>query len=817
MQRLDLDGAWQLRLTDDPAGAPAEVAAADVPARVPGCVHTDLLAAGLIGDPYLDDNERIQAWIGRSGWEYTTTVTPPPGLAADERLDLVFDGLDTFATIALDGDTLGTTANMHRAYRFDVAAALRSGPRGLSVRFSSALLEAERAEAHYGARPHVNAHPYNTVRRMACGFGWDWGPDLVTAGVWRPVRLERWRTARLATVRPLVTVEQDAGVVRVHVEIERAVPGAGGEVVVTATVAGRAARAEIPAGSSTAVLEVVVPDVRLWWPRGHGEAPLYALDVALADTPGQVLDTWSRHIGFRTVRTLADPDEDGIPFVVTVNDKPITIRGVNWIPDDAFPSRISRDRYATRIDQALGAGVNLLRVWGGGIYESEDFYELCDERGVLVWQDFLFACAGYPEEEPLRGEVEAEAREAVTRLSPHPSRVRWCGGNEDIVAYAEWPGWRHRLEGLTWGAGYYLELLPGVLAELDPTRPYLPNSPYSFGPFATPNDQALGTVHIWDVWNADDYTHYADWKPRFVAEFGFQGPPAWTTLSRAVHDEPLSPDGPHMLVHQKADDGNAKLRRGLQPHLPEPKDIRDWHWATQLNQARAIRFGIEHFRSLTPYCTGTVLWQLNDCWPVISWAVVDGVGRRKPAWYALREAYADRFLTIQPRDGDLAVVAVNDTDEPWRGTLTVQARTANGEPEATEYVPLDAPPRGASTPPLPARVPRAAMLTATADGASRAFWYAAEDVAAGLPPARLTADAQPTPHGYAVHVRAHGLVKDLALLVDVLDPGASTDTMLLTLLPGEETTIHVRCAELPDPAALTRAPVLRTANDLFHG
>jgi beta-mannosidase len=422
----------------------------------------DLLAAGMIPDPYLDDNERTLAWIGRCGWGYSTALTAPPALRDDERLELVFAGLDTFATVTLGDEHLGQTANMHRSYRFDVGPALRSGPAELSVVFASALDEAERASAGYGARPHVNAHPYNAVRRMACGFGWDWGPDLVTAGIWRPAWLERWHTARFDTVRPVVTVTDGAGIVRVHVDLRRtAVPA---DLVVTATVAGHQARTQVDAGQLSAVLEVILPDPELWWPRGYGDARLYALHVELADAAGEVLDDWSRQIGFRTVEIDTAPDEAGIPFVVKVNSRPVFIRGVNWIPDDAFPSRVDRDRYATRIGQALDAGVNLLRVWGGGTYESDDFYDLCDEQGVLVWQDFLFACAGYPEDEPLFSEVAAEAREAVSRLAPHPSLALWCGGNEAIVAFAEWPGWRQKLAGMTWGEGYYLDLLPSIVA-----------------------------------------------------------------------------------------------------------------------------------------------------------------------------------------------------------------------------------------------------------------------------------------------------------------------------------------------------------------
>nr|BFE84483.1 hypothetical protein GCM10020093_070840 [Planobispora longispora] len=240
----------------------------------------------------------------------------------------------------------------------------------------------------------------------------------------------------------------------------------------------------------------------------------------------------TRKIGFRSVRL----DRTGGAFTLHVNDVPVFVRGANWIPDDCFPARVTRERLAGRFEQALGAGINLLRVWGGGLYESEDFYDLADERGLLVWQDFPFACAAYPEEEPFRSEVEAEARENVARLAHRPSLVLWCGNNENIEGHADW-GWQEELAGRSWGSGFYYDLLPSIVAELDPTRPYWPGSPYSGAPGLPPNDPASGTIHIWDVWNREDYTRYAAYRPRFVAEFGFQGPPAYATLRRAVSGE----------------------------------------------------------------------------------------------------------------------------------------------------------------------------------------------------------------------------------------------------------------------------------------
>ncbi|MFG1847174.1 glycoside hydrolase family 2 protein [Micromonospora carbonacea] len=821
MIRQSLHEGWLLRAV---AGgqAPPQVAGRSVPASVPGCVHTDLLAAGLIPDPYLDDNETALAWIGRTDWVYETTFDAPAGDA--DRVDLVCAGLDTVATLAVNGVEVGRSENMHRGYRFAVADALRPGANTLTVRFDSPYRYAEAHRDRLGDRPNAYPEPFHFIRKTACNFGWDWGPTLVTAGIWQDIGLHAWSTARLATVRPLVTVADGVGRVEVVVEIERAAAGqatsagqaADGPVTVRATVAGAAAEAVVAAGERTAALTVEVRDPALWWPRGYGDQPLHPLDVTLHAADGRELDAWSRRIGFRTVRLDTAPDAHGSAFTLVVNDVPVFVRGANWIPDDAFPDRVTRARLAHRFDQAVGANINLLRVWGGGRYESEDFYELADSLGLLVQQDFLFACAAYPEEEPFRSEVEAEAREQVTRLAAHPSLVLWTGNNENIWAWHDW-GWQERLAGRTWGRGYYLELLPAIVAELDPTRPYWPGSPWSGTEDVHPNDPARGSMHIWDVWNTDDYPKYREYLPRFVAEFGYQAPPAYATLRRAISDDPLAPDSPGMAHHQKAIDGDAKLRRGLDAHLPPPADFAEWHYFTQLNQARAIQLGVEHFRSHRPVCMGAIVWQLNDCWPVTSWAAVDGDGRRKPLWYALRRAYADRLLTVQPRDGGLALVAVNETGQPWRAPAAVTRVTADGEPRAKSAYDLDVPAYGKVELALPADLarpeePRRELLVAEAGDAGRAFWFFAEDRDADWPAAEYDATVEQVDGGQRVRVTARTFLRDLTLFPDRLDPAAEVDEALVTLLPGESATFTVRAPRPLPAAALTARPVLRTVN-----
>jgi beta-mannosidase len=808
-QRRQLHDGWTLELVDGPA--PEGFARGPIAATVPGSVHTDLLAAGLIPDPYLDDNERLLAWIGQASWRYRLGFEwSDQGF---ERVDLAFDGIDTIADITLNGQVVASTRNMHRRYRFPVRELLREGSNELIVDFASPIRTADAESLAIGYRPHVNHHPYNAIRKMACSFGWDWGIDTASSGVWRPVTLHSWSGARIASVRPLARLDGDTGRLEAHIDVERASAGA---VELAVRCGHQETTISVEAGRSSAVATVEMGEVQRWWPQGHGKQVLYPVSVRLGND-STALDGWDGRVGFREIRVDATPDEHGTPFTLVVNGRPIFVKGANWIPDDAFPHRVDRARYAARLNQALGARLNLLRVWGGGIYEDDAFYELCDELGILVWQDFLFACAAYTEEGWMRDEVEAEARDNVTRLASHASLALWNGNNENIWGFHDW-GWEKRLEGKTWGLGYYLDLLPAIVAELDPDRAYTPGSPWSFSVDRHPNDPEHGSIHEWEVWNRQDYPVYRDAIPRFVAEFGWQGPPTWSTLRRSLHDEPLTPESPGMLIHQKAQDGNDKLTDGLVPHLPFPNTMEDWHWAMQLNQARAVAFGIEHYRSWSPRNAGTIVWQLNDCWPVTSWAAVDGDGRPKPLWHALRNAYADRLVTIQPRDAGLAIVLVNDTDELWSGELALRRVAFDGTALAAEAIEVSIPAREAVTVAAPSTVTKPGqenreVLVATLDDV-RGFWGYVEDRDAELPVAAVTIETEPAGENTMVVLTADTYVRDLALLVDQIDPSAWCDEGLMTLLPGESTSIRVHGAEV---TADDIRRVLRSANDLVAG
>ncbi|MFB4352498.1 glycoside hydrolase family 2 protein [Microbacterium sp. LS_15] len=796
---------------------PAVADAGAIPAQVPGSIHTDLLAAGLIPDPYLDENEKTLSWIGLVDWTYRTTI---PGVDpdADERHDLVFDGVDTVASIRLNGVEIASVQNMHRSHRIDVTSALRAGENELEVAFRSPIRAADAASLALGARPHANHHPYNALRKMACSFGWDWGIDTTTSGIWRPVAIESWSDARLGDALIAGDVVEGVPRVRATASVDGAADGLRARLVV----AGAEFEAEVRDGA--VLVEGDVPSAEPWWPRGHGAQPLYDARLELL-RDGEAIDEHERRVGFRSVAARLQEDTEGIGFAIVVNDRAIEIRGANWIPDDAFPHRVDRARYAERLAQAEFAGLNLIRVWGGGIYESDDFYAECDERGLLTWQDFLFACAAYSEEEPLWTEVELEARAAVIRLASHPSLVILNGNNENIWGRQEWR-WEGRLDGRTWGAGYYYELLPAIVGELAPQVPYTPGSPFSPDRDDRQNAAERGTMHVWDTWNQKDWTHYRDHRPRFVAEFGWQGPPTWSTLTRAVGDDPLTPESPGMIVHQKAITGNDKLTDGLVPHLPLPNDMDDWHWAMSLNQAVAVRTAIEWWRSLAPYNTGTVTWQLNDCWPVTSWAAVDGDGRRKPLLFALRAANAPRLATIQPGAEGLTLAATNDTDEDWRAEFAITRRSFEGVPLAEQTWSVVVPARGIERVALAADVAAAQdaageMIRATAARGSAAAdatadWFFAEPRDSSLPAASTEVAAHRTDDGWAVDVTAGTLVRDLTLLVDRIDPAAETDEALVTLLPGETARFTVRGATDADAAAFSDRLVLRSTNDLIR-
>lgn len=804
---------------------PEPLLAGPIPATVPGCVHTDLLAAGLIDDPWVGLAESRQHWIGACDWTYRTALPRPP---AADRHELSFEGLDTIAEVTLDGVLVLSARDQHRGWRVDVTDRLgEPGDHVLEVRFASPAEWAAERERRYGAWPRDYPDPMNQIRKQASDFGWDWGPTLVGAGIWKPVSLVSWDGARFDEVRVSATAPGGTARLRAHVGVVGAAADAMAGLTVEVEVAGRTGIAPVVDG--TADLELRVPGAALWWPRSHGTPTLHACTVRLLDRDGVALDVWARDVGFRDVAIVSEADAIGRSFAIHVNGERVWARGADWIPDHTYQTQVTPERVERRIGQAVDANIDLIRVWGGGTIESDPFYDACDRAGILVWQDFPFACATYPEDLETCADVEAEVRQAVARVGWRPSLAVWNGSNECIWGWFDW-GWQRPLAGRPWGLGYYLDLLPRLLAELDPDRPFQPSSPWSGDMSIHPNDDSHGTSHLWDVWNRLDYEAYRTHRPRFVPEFGYQGPPNHATLREALGADGMRLDSPALLAHQKAMGGTAKLQRGLDRRFPGIAHIDDWQFLAQLEQARALWVGITHLRSLHETCQGSVVWQLNDCWPAISWSIVDVAGRRKLAWFAVRAAYRDRLATFAVDPGDAGATGirpphlalVNDHAEPWAAQGEVRRVRVDGTVLASLAIDATVDARDATSVALPAGLatpgdPRAELLVLDVEG-TRATWWFVDDPGLAVGPPRLDVDVSATPHGAQVEVHARSLARELCLLVDHVLPDATVDQALVTLLPGERTTFRVT-APGPVPGALLEAlgrrPALRAANDVL--
>lgn len=901
MKQIALPTNWTVQPVGESSQAPPEITAQNIPATVPGCVHTDLLAAGLIPDPYLDRNEDLVQWIGHTDWQYRCAFDLAEADLVHDRLELACDGLDTLATVELNGTAIGESQDMHTRQRFDAKAAARVGENELVVTFAAALPHAEAEMQRLGNLPKQGGgsnpqHPHNFIRKMACNFGWDWGPVLVTAGIWRDIRLEAWDTVRIADVRP-VTKRIDhnrTATLKVYTDLERAEPGdltlraelsrGGGTHSWTSTLIGH--RVSDPITFS-------INHAELWWPVGHGEQPRYDLQVWIEDAAGQRLDERTHRVGLRTTELFTEPDpKDELPGAVEntlpgsamtlkVNGKPIFCKGANWIPDDCFPHRVTPARVRQRIEQARDTHMNMLRVWGGGTYESEAFYDVCDELGIMVWQDFLCACAAYSEEEPLASLIESEARDNVARLVRHPSLVLFNGGNECIWGYHEWTTdgkkWPESIGDRGWGEKYFHHVFPDAVEQLAPGMPYWPNSPYSapapapgsqsqdhanpepnanehgnrhiwdvwFGN-SEPNANQHGNRHIWDVWHGPgQYRNYLAHFPRFASEFGFHGPPTWANIQRSIPQDQWTWNSDCMNAHNKNSSdspGQAQthLRMGDDFDPPAgntPEDFNDWLYLAQIGQARALEMGITWFRALAPYCSGTLYWQFNDCWPVSSWSAIDSDGKPKPLYHASRRFFAPRLLTLKPRAvnrsgeslGKLALYTHNDTDEPWTGVVRLELMDMAGSKiHAAQGVQINIPPRtngrfdiaDAWHDDTAQRFIAATFIPPTdntveaSQEAPPAFWWFSADKEYDYPEANFDAALEQNAEEscYYLTITANSLLRDVCVFADRLDADAEVSDQCVTLLPGQTHEFVIRSDADLTLADLTAPPVLQVAN-----
>jgi beta-mannosidase len=640
-------------------------------ATVPGCVHTDLLNNKLIDDPFYRDNEQKLQWIGKTDWEYQTSFVVAPEVLTRDNIDLVFEGLDTYATVFLNDALLLNADNMFRTWRVDSRRLLKSGANTLRIRFRSPINEVLplMAKMNYQlpagndqgekTSPHTRKAPYQ--------FGWDWGPRFVTSGIWRPAYLEAWDKARVEDLHILpkqVTTESASLTAEVEVFANSSLTA----TIVVDNLNSRRMVAKrsvnLVPGSNRFTLDFVIPRPALWWPNGLGAHPLYKFKARLLIN-GQPIDETSVHTGLRSLELRQEPDAAGKSFTFVINGVPVFAKGANWIPADSFPTRISRARYRQLLESARDSNMNMLRVWGGGIYEQNDFYELCDEMGILVWQDFMFGCSMYPGDQAFLDNVRQEAIDNVKRLRNHPSIVIWVGNNEMESGWFHW-GWKDQLPAKLWDD--YLKLfygvLPEVCASLDPSRPYWPSSPSSKLE-DDPESQKMGDLHYWQVWHAAlPFSEYEKQAPRFMSEYGFQSFPQLETVNTYTVPADHDIQSPVMMAHQRHPRGNQLIREYMLRDYPEPKDFESFLYVSQVLQAEGIKIGAEHLRRIMPHNMGSLFWQLNDCWPVASWSSIDYTGRWKALEYYARRFYSEILVTPHEQNGNLDVFVVSDRLQP---------------------------------------------------------------------------------------------------------------------------------------------------------
>ncbi len=667
LQRISLTDGWRFRQVNA-RGSTSRVSA-DLgqwrSAVVPGCVHQDLLAHDLIPDPFFGNNEQALKWIDETDWEYELTFTITEDQLAAGNLDLVADGLDTLAVLTLNGELLDETENQFRQYRWEIKDRLKPGENTLHIRFKSVwpYIEERRWQCPE-MEPLGNKWGNAVIRKSPSNFGWDWGPRLTTCGVWQPIYLETWTTDRLTQVEVHQEVLEDLAIIDLNIATWRTdhiYEEEDAEELAVDVAARLEKDGKIVAAPENEEGRIFVDDPELWWPTGYGDQPLYTLVVELLDSEsGEVLDRQERRIGFRNIRLVQERDRHGISFVFEINGVRIFAKGANWIPVHQFSAGAVREDYAGLLQSAIDANMNMVRVWGGGIYEHEAFYDLCDEMGLLVWQDFMFACAIYPGAPDFFANVKKEAAQQVARLHHRACIATWCGNNELEMIFGH-----NLLQDDPVIRDDYFRLFgdepAGLLKSALPAGGnYIRSSPFSLSLTEEGANGGLsGDTHFWAVWHArHPVREYETHQTRFCSEFGMQSYPHIELARRFCPEGDLNIFSPAFENHQKNGGGNATIFHYTSQRFRLAKNHEALTYLSQVNQAWCIKFGIEAFRRSMPRTMGALYWQLNDVWPVSSWSSIDHGGTWKALQYAARRFYAPALVTAQV-PGEVAIDKIN--------------------------------------------------------------------------------------------------------------------------------------------------------------
>lgn len=812
-----IDRGWQFRQI---VGAAQAAEDGWLPATVPGDVHLDLLANKVIPDPFYRDNESKLQWIENASWEYRTSFDVTPAQLSRSNLDLVFDGLDAAAQVYVNGQKILDADNMFRTWRVPVKSLLHAGANQLRVVFPSPITAAQAVAATDPWQPRIGTEPKTYIRKAAYEYGWDWGPRFVTSGIWRAVRLEAWDKARIAdfAIRQR-DVSKEVAHLNAEVEIE-----ANGAASVTVAVnssehgqplAGKAPMVsrtvDLHAGTNHIDLPIEIKQPKLWWPAGYGDQSRYDFTVRVsAVKPATSIDDRTLTTGLRSIVLDRHLDQWGRSFQFLVNGVPVFAKGADVIPFDSFSNRVTTAEYRRILQSARDANMNMIRHWGGGYYESDEFYSICDELGILVWQDFMFGNDWQPGTYAFKQNIEVEAEDQVRRLRNHPSIALWCGNNEtegalnwgkrgSLPADVRFQMWQDYLT-------EFSGILNRVVARLAPETPYWPSSP-SADYEQTGDKFESGDAHDWSVWHGRvPFTEYEQHHWRFVSEYGFQSFPEMRTVeSFTLPEDRANIFTPVMLAHQKNNEGNSIIHDYMLKDYTEPKDFPSFLYASQVLQAEGIKTGAEHFRRSRPETMGSIFWQLNDCWPVASWASIDYAGRWKALQYYARRFYAPVLVSPHVENGEMKVYIVSDRTEPLSAQLHLRQMDFDGkvlleETKAVNIAPLASQiymewpleKLSSTTGGDLTKVFIVAELKVADATLSRNLIYLAPTKQVHLKPAALTVAASGDKGKYTIQVTSPVLARDVYLAFGNLDVTLSDN--YFDLLPGETAAITATTA-----------------------
>jgi beta-mannosidase len=809
---LPLDGVWLL-------AAPARGIRTSI--MLPGDVHTALLAAGEIPDPYFGNNEKAVMWVNETAWAMERRFEASPS-DIDGFLTLTLEYVDCIATISLNGEVIAEVDNAFLRHDIDVTGKVRAGGNTLRLDFAIAPDVARaRYEAHPFPIPFTKNYQtnglkgihMNFIRKAACHAGWDWGICLMPIGVYGRMALRRSRLVRQESV----TVEQTHGRNAVELSITtRLFAFDRGTVEMTHRIDGQELRdtVVVAPGENAFIHKLTIESPKLWWPNGQGEQPLYELETVVDG------ETSRRRLGLRQLDWVIEKDEIDHSFKVRVNGRDISMMGANWIPKDAIPSRITPEAVRDVLESARAANMNMIRVWGGGQYEPDFFYELCDELGLLIWHDFMFSCMPYPSDPPFLENVRQEITQQVRRLQHHASVALWCGDNECIGSLNWYPETLRNRDRFVANYDRLNSMLAEIVAEEDETRRFWPSSPsLGYMDFSDGwHSDTRGDTHFWQVWHeAAPFERAREVNPRFASEFGFQSFCSMNVIESFTAPADRNPSSPVMETHQRNEGGNARILETMTRYFRFPKDFEAMVFLSQIQQGLAIKTAIEYWRSTKPRCMGTLYWQINDTWPVASWSSLDYGGQWKLLHYMARRFFlAVNVVAVpDPASGDLVLRGINDSGAPAAIALDLLAVSASGGMRSlgSKTVLLDA-----------ARAVEAARLAAgaLAEDEFLYFSWTGEDGRRlgendffpkaykyfDLPAAQVTADWSSESGAPVLSLRADRPAVFVTATAGV--PGYFSDNAL-TLLPGREArlTFTPRREAKPDLDRLRESLVLR--------